>query len=834
MKCLISHGALGLLLLLGWLPSASAQLSTQIRVAGIVITNVGPQAAGEDFIRANIRVKVGDAFADIIALRQRYDQDLRTLYETGLFSPGLQVVEQFSSDGVILHYVLPGRYRLTGVTFEGSTEYSTSKLMKAVTSKSGDPLDERKLFDDVLAIEKLYEKDGYTQTRVRYDLVNIDQVSGRAGVTFEITEAPKIKVEDVIFPGAHAFEEKKLRKVIKTGRSWYTWPWFTGTRKYKEDQILEDREKLRDFYFDNGFIDFDIVEMQTNYPTSNTMILKFIINEGNPYKVGAVTFKGNKLFTSEQLAEGLKDQHAYLRSRAVIGEHGLEADTGLLFRPDALRRDMQSIENFYGSKGYIGLREGPNYLRVSRVPNVQAGTMDVEYLIDEGEKYYIEKIEIRGNIKTKDKVLRRELAVAPGEVFDLVGMHLSEQRLNGLDYFEKVEMSPENDPSLALPNRKNLIVAVEEKSTGSLTFGAGFNTIESISAIVQMEQRNFDLFNPPYFTGAGQKFRLTLQLGTQLQNYQAEFVEPWFLDRKLSLGVAAYHSEYDYQSQDNLYNEARTGLRTSLTRALGSDFLIGSVSYTLEQVNIFHVNTNAPNAILDDAGRALVSRIGGSLAYDTRNEVKLPTKGQRTSISSIVTVGDRNYLNMEASTGWYFGGGPMKGVLEVVARGGVAQKLGTQDVPFYDKYYLGGLRDLRGYDYRGVGPREVTQDGNHYEPIGGNTFWMGSLEYSIPLMDNVRLAVFYDIGNVSEKPWSNAPFNVLGKMNEGIPGPPPGFTTFSAGNTGDYSDNYGLGLHLDIPHLGPLRLDYGIPLHHDVFNGSSGRFQFGVGFTRPL
>src|SRR5260221_7940301 len=211
--------------------------------------------------------------------------------------------------------------------------------------------------------------------------------------------------------------------------------------------------------------------------------------------------------------------------------------------------------------------------------------MDLEFQIDEGQKSYIEKIEIRGNTKTKDKVVRRELAVSPGEVFDMVRVKVSKQRLEGLNYFEKVDLRPEpTEPPIA--GHKNLVVGVDEKSTGNLTMGAGFSSVDAIVGFAEVYQGNFDLFNPPTFTGGGQKFRLRVQVGTQRQDYLASFIEPWFLGRKLSLGVDAYHRRLNFQSVNDLYEEVRTGGRVSLTRTLGSDFLLGSLSYTLENVGI--------------------------------------------------------------------------------------------------------------------------------------------------------------------------------------------------------------------------------------------------------
>jgi outer membrane protein insertion porin family len=511
---------------------------------------------------------------------------------------------------------------------------------------------------------------------------------------------------------------------------------------------------------------------------------------------------------------------------------------GLIFKPDSLNNDIKAIEDFYGARGYIDVKQENRNLIVKRIPNTETGTIDVEYEITEGEKSYVEKIEIKGNVKTKDKVIRRELSVRPGDVFDMVQVQLSKHRVEGLDFFEKVDTKVETDPSLD-PSHKNLVVGVDEKSTGSLTFGAGFNTVESLFGYAEVEQKNFDLFHPPYFTGAGQKFRLKVQLGLLSQDYEASFIEPWFLNRKLTLGIDLYHQVQDYQSLNRLYDVSRTGARASLTRPLfANENFIAGISGTVEQIGITHVDTNAPTTILEQSGYSVYYRAGGSISYDTRNEVGLANKGQQTTVTAEYTTGASEYYKLAATTAWYVKGFAEGHVLELVAKGGVAQKLGSADVPFYDRYYLGGPDTLRGFDYRGVGPRETTQDGSAFEPIGGDTYWLGSAEYSVPIIERLRFAVFYDIGNVSEKPWNNASFPVYQNtfaFPGGLTGVPlnKSFGQTFAGSTGVFSDNYGFGIRLNLP-IGPLRLDYGIPIHHDNFNSGGGKFQFGVGFRRPL
>ncbi len=820
------HGGLWVLLVFCSVSAASAQIGTT-PISQIVVTNIGPAAASDDLVRANIHVKVGDTY-----IPSSVDDDVRSLYATGFFE-NIRVVNRYTERGVILIYFLEGKLKLTGINFEGNTKYTAAKLKKKVTSKIGDPLDEQKLFSDCQEIEKMYEKAGYNKTVVKFEKVNVDQANGRAGVLFIIRETPKVKIADVTFTGAMAFSQHTLRKVIDTGWYWWIFKWtMFSHRIFKEDVFEDDKDKLAEYYQNAGYIDFEIRDIKITKPVPNRMKIEFIVFEGNRYKVGSVTFTGNKIFPTDEFIQGLKAQH---HSKTNIGPHGLEADAGLTFTPIALSHDIKAIEDFYWARGYIDVREWGPHLRVKKIPNTQTGTMDLEYLIEEGEKSYIAKIDIKGNVKTKDKVIRRELSVNPGDVFNNVKVENSKLRLEGMDFFEKVETKSE---ATDVPNRKNLVIAVDEKSTGSLSVGAGFSTVESFSLFGEVQQRNFDLFNPPYFTGAGQKFRLAVQLGIRVQDYEIGFTEPWFLDRKLQLDVNLYHRDENYQSLNSLYNISSTGARFGLSRALfGNEDFRGNVGYTIEEIGINNVNSNAPDAILADNGSLLLSHFTAGLSLDTRNSYKLANHGQISRITGEITVGEREYYKLGIESSWFFKGFGAGHVLELAGKAGVAQKLGSAEIPIYERYYLGGT-DLRGYDIRGVGPRAVTQDGTAYEPIGGDTFWLVSAEYSIPLIttseDLLRLAFFYDIGNVSAKPWSNSGYNVAGKLD--IDGIGPGSTFFPtmAGNTRAFSDAYGIGLRINIPRLGPLRLDYGIPIHHDPFSSSSGKFQFGVGFRRLL
>ncbi|MBI3881532.1 MAG: hypothetical protein HY301_15895, partial [Verrucomicrobia bacterium] len=285
------------LLLLGLgmlLPSARAQLGggTGPKITQIVIQHVGPAAASEELVRANIRLKVGEPY-----LRTQADDDVRTLYATGYFY-NIRIGEKFTDDGVILSYVLQGKPILMEILLKGNELYSRSKLMKKVTSKVGEPLNERKLFADTEEIKKFYQKEGYQGTKAKY-VVTIDENAGRGTVTIEITETPKVRVVDVEFNGAQAFTPRTLRSELKT-RRWWMWSWLTGSGKIKDEEFEDDKDRLSDFYRSKGYIDFEIKEVKLDYTSPKRLIIRFTIREGVQYKIGSIDFKGNTLFTAEQ------------------------------------------------------------------------------------------------------------------------------------------------------------------------------------------------------------------------------------------------------------------------------------------------------------------------------------------------------------------------------------------------------------------------------------------------------------------------------------------------------------------------------------------------------
>ena len=778
MKPLLRRYCVLLALLIHWLPQTHAQVAPQ-RVQQIEVRHVGPAAASDELIRANIRVKVGDAL-----VKTNVDDDVRNLYNTGYFY-NIRVAEEPTGGGVKLIYVVQGKPLLTDVKFTGNTKFSTTKLAKELTSKVGQPLDERKLFTDAQKIQTRYQKAGYQRTKAEYKL-SINENAGRGTVTFEITEAPKVKIVQIEFVGATAFPTKELAKQLKTKEKWF-FSWLTGSDKFKDDQFDDDKEKLAEFYRNKGYLDFEIKDVTFDYPKPDRLVIKFQLFEGKPYKVGAVAVKGNNLFPTPELEKDIK------------------MTAGKTFTPDGQRKDVDTLRDFYGSKGYIDSR-----VTAVRTPNTETGNMDVTYQVDEKDKSFVEKIEIKGNVKTKDKVIRRELAISPGDTFDMVRVKLSKQRLENLNYFEKVDAQPEpTDPVIA--GRKNLVVGVEEKNTGNMSVGAGFSSVESVVGFVEISQGNFDLMKPPYFTGGGQKMRLRASYGSRRQDYLLSFVEPWFLDRKLAFGVDLYHRNTSFQS--SLYDEVQSGARLSLERALWSDFVRGNVSYTIENVGITKVDAAASPELKAEAGTQIVSKFGAGIVFDARKGGLTPTSGQRIELISELAGGpfggEADFYKLELRGSQYLPGFWEGQTWELLGRIGSVQAFNGDRVTLFNRYFLGGPRSLRGFKFSHVSPTDSLN-----EPFGGNTYWLGSIEYNIPIVERLRFALFYDIGNVYSSSFSFNPNLARGERL--------------------YNDNVGAGFRINIPNLGPLRLDYGIPISTDRNQNKSGRFNFDVGFTRDF
>lgn len=748
------------------IPVARAQQQAPL-VRNIEVQYVGPQTVAKEKILANMRTRVGRPYS-----QQATEEDVRNLYATGNVS-NVRIFGEPAADGVKVIVVVATKSSVSEVAITGAERVKVTKLREEIATKPGEALSEATLESDRQKIIELYKNKGYSDVDVRYK-TDTNERQGTSRVTFEVMEGAKTKIDRVAFEGNTAISRKDLLKVVKTKPKGLLNIFSSTAGKLNSDQVEEDRRAIRDLYNSRGYIDADV------RPASITrrgeeVDVTFPVVEGQQYHVGKVTYNGAKVLTLDELTKSLK-----LKS-------------GAIYSPQGLAGDRKTIGDLYGSRGYIDLQ-----VMASPSP-AGPGLIDVEFRLEEGLQYYVDKVNISGNTRTKDKVIRREVALAPGDVFNTVRMDASRSRLENLRYFSRVETRPA-EPLISVPGRRDLNVDVAETRTGSFNFGAGFSSIDNLLGFVELTQGNFDIKEWPRFQGGGQKFRMRAQYGTRRKDFVIALTEPYFMDKKLSLGGELYYRDASYTS--SVYDERRYGTAISLRKPV-NEFTSARFEYRLEEVGIHNFDDDVSAEIRSEEGDRLKSQISAGLTYDSRDRIYLPRKGHRIDIQGYVAGGflggDTDIYGFDIEASKYF---PLPGDLILTLEGqlgGVDTWSGGDKVPIYDRLYLGGPNSLRGFRYRDVGPKDV--DG---EPVGGQTLARFTIELTFPIVESVRGAVFYDVGFVNRDAWDF--------------------------DTGNVNSDVGIGLLLELPAIGPVRIDYGIPLQADEHNDSGGKFQFNVGY----
>ena len=741
------------------------------------------RSVSDQFVLGNVQLRAGMDYNPALV-----DQSVRTLYQSGQFEFVEVRVEQAAAGKVDVVFEITSKYTIEKIRYNGNNAFSDRRLaLKAEISEdrpleSGIPLDEYEVSVVADAIEAYYVKKGYPDVMVDYRILRNDS-TGYAEVNFDIEEGGEVSIKDITFDGNSVFSDQKLRKQLDTKKGSLL-SWITGSGKYEETTFKEDLESLRNFYRDSGYLDSKIEEtgVDIEFLSEDEIKITIQVFEGELYYLGDISVENNTVYTEEEL----------LREADV--------ESGQEFSPQEVDDAASVIRDYYTSTGYLDSR-----VQAERVPNMESRRIDVVFRVRESEKFYLESIRVEGNTKSKAQVIIRELALRPGDVFDLNRMETSQARLRNTRYFEDVRLSPE---PTNIPGRRDLGVTVREGRTGSFTFGAGFGSIEAASVFFEVAQGNFDLFNwRSGFQGDGQKFRFRASVGTRSNQVAVTFIEPWLFEQRLEFGVELYRSESRYNSAD--YNELRTGFELFLRRRL-FELVEARLAYRLELVEIFDVagnpNVNDPNVadVFEEAeGEDLVSKVSFTLLRDNRDSLIFTRKGNRTTILNEYAGlgGDVNYYKLEVKTAQYFPTfDSFEQSVSVLARAGSTVPLGANDtVPFYDRFYLGGPQTLRGYDFRDIGPRDDDDDD---ESIGGNTYSMFSLEYMFRVAEPLGLVVFYDAGFVN-----------------------PDEFDFSVS---DYADNWGFGARIML--MGsPLQLDYGIPITSPDNSDGGGQFQFSFG-----
>ena len=752
-------------------PGAGQAPPVAYKVGTITVKFIGTAIVNEQVVRANMQLREGGDYDGSMV-----DRDIRALYKTGLFE-FIEVKQEAASDTVFnLVVEVTPKFRVLAVRYEGNKQVKARRLEKEVKTKPNTALDERQVKEDAEKIREYYQKTGYNQVSVNYTIQR-DRATSFGTVVFKIKEGAKVKIAAIKFAGNAHIKSKALAGEMET-KKWNWFSWLTDRGRFKDDQFDDDLEKVRDYYREQGYLDVEIPQNKVtfSYPNPTHLVITIAVSEGRRYRIGDISITGSKLHPEALLRRVLRQK------------------SGMVFVPSKIEKDKERIEEFYGRDGYL-----ETTVRLTRKSNITTGNIDLVYEVNESGKYNVESIVIQGNTKTKATVILRELTLGPGDVFSTISMKISKLKLENTRFFEDVSIQPQETN---IPGRRNMRIAVKEGRTGNLTFGAGFSTLERATVFAEVSQSNFDIFNRrSLFQGDGQKFKLRIQVGSVSSDLILSFEEPWVFQRQLAMGFNLFRQSSDYTS--TYYSEVVAGAEIYARKRL-FELVEGRLSYTYQVITISNVSTSASSIISSLEGKNSVSKIGFSVLRDTRDKIINTTAGNYVNMITEVAGGplggNDQFYRLELKTSQFF---PVfeaqTQVLSLIARGGVIQNYGSsKDVAYYNKYYLGGPTDLRGFEYHMVSPRDALG-----EPIGGKTYGFFSAEYSVDIVSPIRFAVFYDAGYVNSGAYSFSPVN--------------------------FCDNIGIGIRLFVAGS-PLSLDFGIPLtgDHDSKKGDQFNFSFGT------
>lgn len=753
-------------------PSAESQVPQQPPqqppprpiIRAIDVEYTGPPTVSKERILAYMRTKVGQPFNDATV-----EQDVEALYKSGAVQ-NVRIFGEPLSDGVKVIVQVQTRLIAREIMIEGTKRIGATKLRKEIKLRLNQPIKEEDLEEAREKIIEIYQSHGYTDVSVQFRVDPIDETKGTARVVYTVNEGARGAVVQINFEGNAHISTWRLRKEMKTKRQTIV-AFLDKSGRLDEAQLQQDMDSLRELYQDHGFIDVEIKDVRRERNTKGKLTITVVIVEGPEYHVHNLTISGEKVAKEESI-------RALLKMKA-----------GSVYSPKQLHDDAKAVADAYGSGGYVDLVVTPE--------SIPAGPalVDVHYKVEEGERSYLNRVNIEGNTRTKDKVIRREVLVAPGDVFNTVRADTTKKRLENLGYFSKVETYPEDTD---VPGRKDLTILLQEKRTGSLSFGAGFSTVDQLTGFAELSQGNFDLLNWPSFTGGGQKFRLRLQYGTQSKAFLLNIIEPYFLDRRLSLGGSLFYNEADYLS--TVYDQRNYGFSFDLRKPLGT-FMYASLAYQLQNVEIFNVANNASAEVVAQEGTFTESKVSSSLVFDRRDNPLLTRSGQRISFTPFIAGGflggDVQIYGWDLEASQYF---PLKWGTILLINGEIATVDtwgGGSLVPFFERLYLGGANNLRGFPFRELGPQD-----NQGEPLGGGSMARTTVEWTFPIIEQARGAFFYDTGFVNASSW--------------------------AFGLEHLASDIGAGIRLNLP-IGPMRLDYGYPLKRDGYHGG-GHFNFSVGY----
>lgn len=725
-----------------------------------------------------VRTRPGDALDP-----QTVEDDYQRIYALRKFS-NVQAKLEPTQTGVIVVFIVAEQRTITAVGFRGNVKISEQALRDSIDIRPGEAVDNFRIALARRTIEAMYKTKNYPFSSITIDA---DALSNNGELIFVITEGPNVRVRNIDFPGATAFDEDTLKKQIRTKN--YIPILRPGT--LDEEMLEDDAASLREFFRSKGFFDARVGYRTLFSDDLKSVQIEFLVDQGMRYTIESITIRGAKVIGEAQIREKLRL---------------LE---GMPFDRQKVDRDVRAIVDLYAPTGmiYEPSINDPDFLRVSPLQRfrLEPGTIELIYDITEGKAFTVGNVEVRGNTRTQDKVVLRELRLLPGELYNATTARRGNERLQATRLFDSIRVTPvgEDDDS------RDILVEVAESKTALFTFGAGVSSNGGVSGNVTYRQSNFDITRFPTgwtditsenaFIGAGQKLTISLEPGTERSNAFIRWYEPYLFDQDYDLVTEAYLR--DRVRRD--YREQYIGGRFAVGRRFAEYYRV-SLGPKIESVRIYDIDDPDIRAqeILDAKGTSFVTSLTGTISRDTTNPGVLKYEGTNTGFSWEsfgVFGGDYTFQKFTGEFSWYT---PLyRDLLDrpTVLSFHIDAGYITGESALWERFYGGGFGSLRGFRYRGVSPRSGPDD----DAIGGEFSLTGTVELSYPIYrDNLRGVFFVDGGTVE----SDFEFNT-------------------------FRSSAGFGIRITVPIFGqvPIAVDYAFPITYNDQDDTQ-RISFSLGF----
>lgn len=770
--------------------SAAKVASVSVKAADGDVEDVGDAAA-------RCQVKVGDEYDPAQCAR-----DVRALRDAGTFDDIVVKAEQ-GVNGVDVTYVVKHKMRFQGpLAVKGCDYWNEGKIAKFSELKDGYAYGEAEIAAAAGRIRREYQKKFFPDVKVKPVVEPVEGIAGAVKITMEIEEGERAKITDFEFDGNEAFEADELRASFNQYPWWNPMGWFSDVPATPQD-LAEARDRVVAFYRDRGYLDVEISQPEVRTREDGERVRVFQVREGPCYKVGTISVTGVKAYPEDVVAAAVK--------RIAPGD---------VAGATALDEAAHEIEVFCGS-GRAALAD--THVTVRRLPSeTDPETLNLVFAVEEGVPVTVNRVLIRGNDYTMDKVIRREIALSPGDPMLADKAERSKRRLENLRYFDRVRYYLEKvdggEAKDGKPELRDLVYELSEKNTGNFLIGIGAGTESSVFGQIELSEANFDLFSPWRFRGAGQKGRLCIQAGPRVQTYEASVTEPWFLDRQLELTVEVYRRQRWYDD----YDVIRSGAAVTLSYPVKfwptwEAFGRLGVSLAAEYIEYDDVdNGYYYDPKRGDRFRMLKEeedRNGDKVEVplevfwklDTRDRFIFPTQGHTVRLFGDIVGGDNEYWRVGFNVRKYFPVWKKYGhVFQIGLRGETVDAF-SDDLPLYDRLFLGGSKSIRGVDFREIAPRIYAHENKkgRYTAWGGQTSWCMNMEYSVPVVKMLRVAAFSDLGSVGEDEFDF--------------------------DTAWFCWSVGVGLRLDLEQF-PIRLDFATPVVDPDETVDEKVFTFSVGY----